>query len=221
MPVKITIPASVKEAVIASLLAQIRAFRGDKGFMPYQVAERVFDILKLCGMDVPDGTTLERDYWQTTGPIIWPGTAPIDEVSEFEAWVHEGMHNLQWWADMLRMPVWYLQHHEMRGARYESEAYLQGYAMRALLTGEVPSASDVVSGRYKHGYALPEPTVQLVTNIVDGGLTSIAKGIIPPGTARIVAKELHRRVQAFGLGVTFFDPGYLELVLTNNPEALQ
>lgn len=210
----VEIPRATMERIVAECMAETKAFPGNKEFVGYKVGAGVFDVLRLAGADVPSSDQLTKLYWQTTGPIVWAGTQPLAVPDELEAWFHEMTHAKQWWADMLRMPIWYVQHAEMRGARYESEAFGQGLAIRIAVTGEIPVAKEAVRARYEHGYWMDQGSILVTTAILEGTLTSIAKGIIPPGIARSGIRKLYRENPGY------LDAGMLDLIRKNNPEVL-
>lgn len=211
----VRIPRATADRIVAECLLETHAIPGNKQFVGYRLGVSVFDMLRMVGADVPSSEDLTKNYWQTTGPVIWAGTNPLEVEYELEAWAHEMTHAQQWWRDMVRMPIWYVQHGEMRGARYESEAYARGIAVSATITGQIPEALPAVQARYEHGYWLDAGAIQVTTAILEGHLTSLSRGIIPPGVCRTIIRKLYRE------NPDYLDAKMLGLIQQNNPEVLQ
>lgn len=213
-----TIPLALRQQIVGECLRSVRGLVADKKFIGYNLVATGFDVANLLGADVPNAKSLTENYWHATGPFVWPGTNPLFSAEEMEAWVHELTHVSQWWADPFRMPIWYVQHDEMRGLRYESEAYAQGLAMHICLTGYIPRTAGEVRVRYQHGYSMSEANVQSLTNMLEGQITTVSNGIIPPGITRRALKALHDARPSEG--ESYIHPTMLAQIQRNNPGVL-
>jgi len=190
------IDRGIADSVILDLCSRNRAVLLSKNGNPITDALAIgFDALRLFGMQgLPSGAEFKTRFTTTLGPVIYTATdyeamSPEDKVILV---AHECMHVAQWWADPLRMPIWYLQHSEMRAGRYEVEAYASGYEIRWALTGTMPSSVNELAAGVVHGYALTDADKALVQGQVEQYLTGTQHGVLQTATARSVIAVLAR-----------------------------
>jgi len=129
----------------------------------------------LATLNLPDLTKELDGRSFTIGPFAYlrPGLSPNEKI---RTGTHECCHASQFWSDGLDFAYFYAAVGERRVA-YEVEGFRAGAEIEYAMTGKMPSLDQLVEP-LSHGYALGASDLRLARDLLEGGATSIADGII-------------------------------------------
>lgn len=202
------------QAVREALSAQFGVTFGTKGGPLWAAAALGFDIARMFGAQIPSGARFVGDYITTLGlTVFYPPGKSFDARTLVLVDTHETRHGHQFLAEPGVMPFEYLRNSRRRG-EYESAAFGDGLAVQWALSGEIPpTVNDLPHGALLE-YGCTPADLQMAQDHLEQLVTSIVRGVIPPGPARTAITTIYR-VQPDAL-----DPRALELIRANSPGVL-
>lgn len=145
------------------------------------------DIARFFGTGVPDHTAFMQSYATTIGTTVClPLSIRSNPQIKIEVIAHEAQHVLQFLEAKMAFPWLYLTHPADR-AQYEADAYATGLAVRAWLSGDDPSASDLefVLHNLTVGYHLRPDDITYARKAILSHIESIKSGVLMTRSARV------------------------------------
>lgn len=181
----------LQQKVEAALASQVGFAVVYKGGPLWNIVAMALDALRLAfGLNIVPGAEFISAFATTVLAMVALPSVEMTPLERVLLMVHEATHVKQWYGDIVKFPVWYLQHGEKR-ASYEAGAILQAYAVYWALTGRIPTSPKELPSAIVNGYALTDADVKLAESLLEQEVTALLDGILPSGPCRIALQVIY------------------------------